>query len=77
MKYVTKKSARAMKTPGSSMVAVGKKPKLGAGGRFQALKTGLAKRGAKNPGGLAAFIGRKKYGQKKMTAMAVAGKKRK
>lgn len=49
--------------------------KLGGGGRFAALKAKLGKEGAKSPGGLAAFIGRKKYGKKKMAAMAAKGKK--
>lgn len=50
--------------------------KLGGGGRFKALKAKLAKSGAKNPGGLAAKLGVKKYGQKKMSSMASKGKKR-
>ena len=54
-----------------------RKPKLGSGARFKALTTQLKKRGAKNPKALAAFIGRKKYGSKKMTAMAKKGRKRK
>ena len=53
-----------------------RKPKLGSGARFKALTTQLKKRGAKNPKALAAFIGRKKYGKKKMTAMAKKGRKR-
>ena len=51
--------------------------KLGGGGRFKKLKAKLTKQGAKNPAALAASIGRKKYGNKKMTAMAASGKKRK
>ena len=47
-----------------------RKPKLGSGARFKALPTKLKKRGAKNPKALAASIGRKKYGKKKMAAMA-------
>ena len=47
-----------------------KKPKLGTGARFKALKGKLAKKGAKSPGALAAWIGRKKYGAKKMSKMA-------
>lgn len=47
-----------------------KKPKLGTGKRFQTLKAELARRGAKNPGALAAYIGRKKLGAKKMAALA-------
>ena len=51
--------------------------KLGGGGRFKKLKAKLTKQGAKNPAALAASIGRKKYGNKKMAAMAASGKKRK
>ena len=38
---------------------------------------GDAAKGVKDPGALAASIGRKKYGAKKMAAMAAAGRKRK
>lgn len=38
------------------------KPKLGSGDRFRRLSATLAARGASNPDALAAFIGRKKYG---------------
>ncbi len=52
------------------------KPALGSGQRFSALKSALAKRpGVSNPGALAAYIGRKKYGAGKMASMAAAGKK--
>lgn len=52
--------------------------KLGGGGRFAKMvasikKTGKSEKSAK---AIAASIGRKKYGAKKMTKMAVAGKKR-
>lgn len=51
--------------------------KLGGGGRFQKLKGELAHRkGIKNPGALAAYIGRKKYGDKKMGKMSAQGRKR-
>lgn len=50
------------------------KAPLGQGGRFAALKGKLAKKGAKNPGALAAFIGRKKYGAKKFASLAKKGK---
>lgn len=46
------------------------KAKLGSGKRFAALKSKLAKKGAKNPGALAASIGRKKYGPKKFAALS-------
>jgi len=41
------------------------KPKLGTGARFKALKHQLANKGAKDPGALAAWIGRRKYGKKR------------
>ena len=46
------------------------KGKLGSGKRFKEL---VKKTGSK---ALAAWIGRKKYGNKKMSAMATKGKKR-
>ena len=51
------------------------KPPLGSGGRFKALSNKLKKRGATNPGALAAWIGRKKYGPAKMAAMSKKGRK--
>lgn len=41
------------------------KPKLGTGARFRALSTKLEEKGAKDPDALAAYIGRKKYGEAK------------
>lgn len=40
---------------------------------FGAVKAQLAAKGASNPGALAAFIGRKKYGAKGQAALAAAG----
>jgi len=54
-----------------------KKPKLGSGKRFKALKGKLSRKGSRNPGGLAAWIGRKKYGKKRFQKLATAGRKRK
>ena len=54
-----------------------RKPSLGSGKRFKSLTRKLKKRGAKNPKALAAFIGRKKYGPKKMAKMAAKGRRRK
>lgn len=48
-------------------------PKLGSGARFKKLSAHLAARGASNPDALAAFIGRKRYGAKKMGKLS-AGK---
>ena len=75
--YTKRKSTRAKQTPGKSYVAKGKKPKLGTGKRFAALKGALKKKGAKSPGALAAWIGRRKYGPKKFAKLSAAGKKRK
>lgn len=55
-----------------------KKAKLGSGKRFAALtkkiqKSGKSKESAK---AIAASIGRKKYGNKKMQAMAAKGKRK-
>lgn len=53
-----------------------KKPKLGSGARFKQLKGKLAAKGATNPGALAAYIGRKKYGKAKFQKLSSKGKKR-
>ncbi len=50
-----------------------RKPRLGTGDRFRMLRDELAGKGVKSPGGLAAHIGRRKYGAKKMAAMSAAG----
>ena len=50
-------------------------PPLGSGERFAKLKAKLASRpGVTNPGALAASIGRKKYGEKKMAALSLKGR---
>lgn len=50
--------------------------KLGGGGRFARLKNELSHRpGVTNPGALAAYIGRKKYGAAKFNSLAAKGKK--
>jgi hypothetical protein len=54
-----------------------KKAKLGSGERFAAIVANASASGATNPAAVAASIGMKKYGKKKMAAMAKAGKKRK
>ena len=54
-----------------------RKPPLGSGKRFKQLTSKLKKKGAKDPEALAAFIGRKKYGAKKMAKMAAKGRRRK
>jgi hypothetical protein len=59
-------------------VSIGKKfaAKLGSGERFAALTKKLSnKKGVTDPAGLAAYIGRKKYGKKKFQKLAVKGKR--
>lgn len=53
------------------------KAKLGSGSRFKKVEAAAAKSGAKNPAAVAAAAGIKKYGKKKMEAMAAAGRRRK
>lgn len=53
-----------------------KKAKLGSGVRFKKLANKMAREGVEDPDAVAASIGRKKYGNKKMTAMAEKGKAR-
>jgi len=53
-----------------------KKPKLGSGARFKSLETKIEKQG-KSPEAakkIAAAIGAKKYGSKKMHTMAAKGR---
>lgn len=50
------------------------KAKLGSGARFKALTKKLSKKGVSNPKGLAAFIGRKKYGKTKFQQLAAKGR---
>jgi hypothetical protein len=53
------------------------KPKLGSGERFKNLEDSLAKEsGVRDPGAVAAKIGREKYGNAKMQKMAKKGRKK-
>ena len=54
-----------------------KKPKLGSGARFKEIERKAAASEAENPAAVASAAGIKKYGVKKMEAMARAGKKKK
>jgi len=54
---------------------VQKVARLGSGGRFKALKGKLAHRGVSDPGALAAWIGRKKYGKKKFAQLSARGRR--
>jgi hypothetical protein len=77
IKVVKLNTARAKKTKGSSYKTQGPAPP-GSGERFAAVEAAIAKRGGvKNPGAVAAAIGRKKYGKTKFQKMAAAGRKSK
>lgn len=52
------------------------KAKLGSGKRFASLKAKLSGKGIRNPGALAASIGRKKFGTKRFAKLSAAGRKR-
>lgn len=54
-----------------------RKPKLGSGKRFKNLKRKLSRKGVRDPGALAAFIGRKKFGKKRFQKLAAKGRKKK
>lgn len=49
--------------------------RLGSGERFKQLENKLEKKGVENPSALAAYIGIRKYGKKKMMELAKAGRK--
>ena len=48
----------------------------GSGARFKALTRKLAAKGAADPKGLAAAIGRKKYGKQAFQAMSAAARRK-
>ena len=52
------------------------KAKLGSGARFRKLTRSLGRKGVRNPGALAAFIGRKKYGAKRFAKLSARGRRR-
>ena len=64
--------------PGSFSKHVKKEPassaKPGEGGRFKAMEHKLEHKGVRDPGALAASIGRAKYGKGKFKHMAAKGK---
>jgi HK97 family phage prohead protease len=50
--------------------------RVGTGARFAALKASLGAKGAEDPGGLAAWIGRRKFGKARFQGLAAAARKR-
>ena len=73
VKVKTPPKAKVIKKP-----HLKKKPKLGTGERFKAMVGNLMQEGHKKDDAkaIAAAAGRKKYGKKKMAAMAAKGKKK-
>lgn len=58
-------------------VARRSKPPLGSGERFAAIKAKIGARGGvRDPGAVAASIGRKKYGKAKFQKLAAKGRRR-
>ena len=72
-----KPSTLAQRRAARQQYARASKKPLGEGSRFKAIVKAAKLGGAREPEAVAAAVGRKKYGQKKMTRMAVAGKKKK
>lgn len=54
----------------------GKSNSLGGGGRFAQVEARAAASGAKNPGAVAAMVGRRSLGKAKFQALAAKGRKR-
>ena len=50
--------------------------KLGGGGRYEKLIGSLEKKGVREPKALAAAIGMKKYGKKRVLSLAAKGRRR-
>jgi hypothetical protein len=51
------------------------KAKLGSGSRFKKVEESAKKSGARDPAAVAAAVGRKKYGAKKMEQLSNKGKR--
>lgn len=69
----SKKKTHKVKTTGKTN---GKSNALGGGGRFAQVEAEAAASGARDPAAVAAAVGRKKYGGKKMAQMAAKGRQR-
>lgn len=75
-KMAKKKLSKSTKASNYWKNSKGRKAPLGEGGRFKALKKSIGmKGGVRNPGAVAASIGRKKYGKAAFQTMAAKGKK--
>ncbi len=74
---MAKASRRRRRAARTKQKKIQKTAKLGSGKRFSALVASVKAGGAKNPGAVAAMIGRKKYGPKRMAKLAIKGRKKK
>lgn len=70
-----KKSKSVQAKAREKQKTVQKTAKLGSGKRFKALEESIAAGGARNPGAVAAAIGRKKFGKKKFAKLGAKKKK--
>lgn len=75
-KKTSPRTAIAKKKAVKEYKKVAAKSKPGSGKRFTAVEKIAKASGVKNPGALAAYIGRKKYGKAGMAKMAAKGRKR-
>jgi len=73
---MTKKTNLAQRRAARKAYKKAAKKPLGEGSRFKAVEESARAGGAREPEAVAASVGIKKYSQKKMTKLAVAGKKR-
>jgi hypothetical protein len=71
------KSTLAQRRKARQQYKEAKKKPLGEGSRFKAIENSAKLGGAENPAAVAASIGRKNYGQKKMTQLSIKGRKKK
>lgn len=71
-----KKASPAARKAARKQYEQAKKSPLGSGKRFAAVAASAKAGGAEDPEAVAAAIGRKKYGAKKMAAMAAKGRKK-
>ena len=71
-----KASKTARKAARTHYENVKKTSKPGSGKRFAAVEAAAKAGGASNPAAVAAAIGRKKYGKKKMAKMSAKGRKK-
>jgi hypothetical protein len=68
--------ARKRPSAAARRIVAAKKAPLGSGERFAALKNKLSgEPGVTNPAGLAAYIGRKKYGKARFQQLSAGGRK--